>query len=234
MQTVRNQPPAGSSSRPSRKARSNQARSEATRSALVEAARALFADKGYADTSTPEIVARAGVTRGALYHHFADKLELFRAVVEQEAMAVAERIADDTVDLDTPLAAMLAGARSYFDAMQAPGRTRLLMLEGPVVLGIEAMDEIDRRSGGFELRQVLAAAVATRNAADVPLDALTTALSAAFDKAAVAIAAGGSADDYLEAMRILTSGIPGLETPTPDEGRPIAPRDGGPEEEIRS
>ena len=139
----------------SKKAISNRARTQATRAVLLEAARPLFAEKGYADTGTPEIVAMAGVTRGALYHHFPDKLELFRAVVEREAEAVAEQIASESMESDTALEAMLAGADAYFEAMSVPGRARLLLLEGPAVLGVTAMAEIDRRTGENELRQGL-------------------------------------------------------------------------------
>ncbi|MEM8651768.1 MAG: helix-turn-helix domain-containing protein, partial [Pseudomonadota bacterium] len=72
--------------------RSNKARTEATRAALIGAARALFAEKGYAETSTPEIVKATGVTRGALYHHFEDNEAIFRAVVTEEYLAVADEI----------------------------------------------------------------------------------------------------------------------------------------------
>ena len=72
--------------------RSNRERTERHARDLLAAARALFTDKGYAETGTPDIVAAAGVTRGALYHHFADKQALFRAVVEREAAAVAAEI----------------------------------------------------------------------------------------------------------------------------------------------
>lgn len=212
----RNQAPTASRPRPSaamesRKVRSNRARTAATRAALVAAARELFAAKGYADTGTPEIVSTAGVTRGALYHHFSDKLELFRAVVEAEAVAVAEAIASATTEAERPLDAMLTGADAYFAAMSEPGRGRLLLLEGPATLGLREMDEIDRRTGADELRQGLEAAIAAEDRSDVPLEALTAVLSAAFDKAALAIVSGESADDYREALRILTSGIPGMD-----------------------
>ncbi|TWH24547.1 TetR/AcrR family transcriptional regulator, partial [Aminobacter sp. J15] len=97
--------------------RSNRERTEATRAALIAAARNLFIEKSYAETGTPEIVAAAGVTRGALYHHFADKQALFRAVVEAEAAAPA-----------SVRQALLDGADAFFRAMAVNGRTRLLLL----------------------------------------------------------------------------------------------------------
>lgn len=194
----------------SRKVISNQARTRATQSALLGAARHLFAEKGYADTGTPEIVAAAGVTRGALYHHFVDKLGLFRAVVEREAEAVAEQIENETTDSDSALDAMLTGADAYFEAMSLPGRTRLMLLEGPAILGVTEMDEIDRRSGQNALRHGLELVLASEESGSVPLDALSAVLSAAFDQAAFAVAAGARVEDYKAALRILMLGIPGM------------------------
>ena len=199
-----------------KKEKSNRARTETTRAALIEAARHLFSEKGYADSGTPEIVASAGVTRGALHHHFGDKLGLFRAVVEREAEIVAEQIAGDSAQAEFALEAMLHGAEAYFEAMSAAGRARLLLLEGPAVLGVSEMEEIDRRTGQRELRNGLELAIqSAHSSADqgrptVPLDALTSILSAAFDKAALSIVLGGSSEDYKEAIRILASGIPGM------------------------
>ncbi len=202
----------------SRKARSNRARTEATRGALLDAARRLFAEKGFADTGTPEIVAAAGVTRGALYHHFPDKLELFRGVVEREARRVAEEIARETFELDSPLDGLLRGADAYFEAMSRPGRARLLLLEGPAVLGVSDMDEIDRRTGRSELREGLALVLGARGENDRALDALAAVLSAAFDKAALAIASGEPADEYRDALRMLAVGIPGMTSSVPSRG----------------
>jgi len=91
------------------------------RDLVFDCAEHVFAEKGYADTGTPEIVAMAGVTRGALYHHFPDKLELFRAVVEGEAEAVAEQIASESMESDTALEAMLDGEVIYRDALHPTG-----------------------------------------------------------------------------------------------------------------
>ena len=187
--------------------RSNKERTEATRAALIAVARKLFVKKGYAETGTPEIVAAAKVTRGALYHHFADKADLFRAVVEREARAVAEQIERDSADPASALDALMSGAEAYFGAMAAPGRVRLLLRDGPSVLGHAEMGRIDKETGAEELRQGLAHAMQEGALGDVPLDALTDIVSAAFDRAALAISEGGSSDDYMKAVRLMLGGL---------------------------
>src|SRR5688572_2283235 len=87
----------------------NPERTARTRAALVQAARAAFATNGFTATSTPRIAEDAGVSRGALYHHFADKAELFRAVVEHEQAAVATAIEQATSTVDDPLLALRTG-----------------------------------------------------------------------------------------------------------------------------
>lgn len=190
--------------------RSNRDRTEKTRSALMQAARALFIEKGYADTSTPEIAAAAGITRGALYHHFEDKRALFRAVVSDEALAVAGAIERTTpVDLQ-PLDALLAGSSAYLDAMRVPGRTRLLLIEGPSVLGPVEMKQLDEDNAARTLRDGLEAAMNKSNASSsVSLAALADLLSAAFDRAALAIDAGEEAEQYRTAMATLIRRIAG-------------------------
>jgi AcrR family transcriptional regulator len=187
--------------------RTNRERTEATRGELMAAAKKLFIEKGYGDTATPEIVAAAGLTRGALYHHFTDKRALFQAVVEQEAAAVAEEI-----DRAAPAAlgareALMAGGLAFFNAMAVSGRTRLLLLEGPAILGRETMDRIDRENGGGSLRAGLEAAMRSGAMRELPLDATAALLSAAFDRAALAIEAGASARDYLKSLEALIDGL---------------------------
>ncbi|MGN6537039.1 MAG: helix-turn-helix domain-containing protein, partial [Mesorhizobium sp.] len=97
--------------------RSNRERTDATRADLIAAARTLFIEKSYAETGTPEIVAAAGVTRGALYHHFPDKQALFRAVVEKEAEAVAAEIEAAAPETLAPRDALMAGSDAYLAAM---------------------------------------------------------------------------------------------------------------------
>ncbi|ODT17568.1 MAG: TetR family transcriptional regulator [Kaistia sp. SCN 65-12] len=180
--------------------RSNQDRTERTRAALLEAARALFVEKGYAETATPEIVTAAGITRGALYHHFRDKRDLFRAVAEGEARRVAAEIeAAASPATERPLDALLAGSRAYLDAMAVPGRTRLLLIEAPAVLGLAETRALDEAHAARTLREGLAEA----GVAGSGTEALGDLLSAAFDRAALAIDAGGDRSAYEAALSLL-------------------------------
>jgi len=188
--------------------RSNRERSAAMRKQLLAAARALFIVGGYAQTSTPEIVSAAGVTRGALYHHFEDKKALFAAVCESEAAMVAAEIDAATPEGMPARDALLIGGNAFLEAMHQPGRTRLLLLDGPAVLGRAAMDAIDGRHGTRSLKAGIAFAmregVMPRT---LPLDAVTSLLAAAFDRAALAIDAGASIDEYRRALAVLIDGL---------------------------
>ncbi|MBN9234601.1 MULTISPECIES: TetR/AcrR family transcriptional regulator [Phyllobacteriaceae] len=187
--------------------RSNRDRTEATRSDLIAAARRLFTEKSYAETGTPEIVAAAGLTRGALYHHFVDKQALFRAVVDAEAAAVAAEIERTAPTTLSARDALLAGGEAYIGAMGVPGRTRLLLVDGPAVLGRAEMDAIDARHGNRTLREGLAATMRAGDLPRLPLDALTSLLGAAFDRAALAVDAGGSPDDYRAVLAAVIDGL---------------------------
>src|SRR5512132_1955064 len=92
-----------------------EAEAQATRGALISAALELFTQRGYAEVGTEEIVARAKVTRGALYHHFADKRDLFRAVFERVEQELMERLGAQMKATDDPWELMLAGMRSFLD-----------------------------------------------------------------------------------------------------------------------
>lgn len=179
----------------------NRERTETTQLALLEAARALFVGKGYGDTSTPEIAVAAGITRGALYHHFADKRDLFRQVLLREAMAVAADIEAATPERLGPREALLQGAEAYLDAMTVPGRTRLLLVDGPAVLGMAEVMAMDDANAAHSLRQGLQRAGMGRG--EVAVDALSQLLSAAFDRAALEIDAGANAKEVRAAMRWL-------------------------------
>lgn len=187
--------------------RSNKDRTEATRTALLDAAQRLFVEKGYAETATPEIVAAAGVTRGALYHHFEDKKALFLAVAEREAVAVAAEIETTAAPETDARLALLSGARAYFNAMAANGRTRLLLLEAPAVLGSDAAAAIDRDNAERSLRAGLSALLGEDGNRRSLAGQLTDLLSAAFDRAALEIATGGDRKAYEAALAELIEGL---------------------------
>ncbi|WP_029030679.1 TetR/AcrR family transcriptional regulator [Salinarimonas rosea] len=187
--------------------RSNAERTRAMRDTLIATARALFAEHGFAETSTPALVAAAGVTRGALYHHFVDKRALFRAVVEAEATAVAEAIEASDDVAASPLERLLAGADAYLRAMAEPGRTRLLLVEAPAVLGESDRRTIEETRGDATLREGLAAAIAAGALQPLPLAVLAPVLSAALERAAEAMAAGAAPEDCRTVIRALIDGL---------------------------
>ncbi|NMM45287.1 TetR/AcrR family transcriptional regulator [Rhodospirillaceae bacterium KN72] len=195
--------------------RSNRERSEDMRANLIRTARHLFVKNGYNATGTPEIVSAASVTRGALYHHFADKADLFRAVVVAEAEAVAAEIEASAATATSPIEALEYGAAAYFKAMAVPGRAHLLLVEGPAVLGVDTMAEIDRVTGGGTLKAGLAAAAQSAGDDFLAIEEAAVLLSAVFDRAAYAIAQGGDTDRYRQVVRRLLNGLftSGVRTP---------------------
>jgi AcrR family transcriptional regulator len=118
---------------------------EATRASLIEVARRLFADRGYTATSLDDIVAAARVTKGALYHHFDGKVELFAAVAEGVEADLTARVGGG-IERD-PWEALLAGVNRYLDAALEPEIQRILLLDAPTVLGYDRLHELQARFG---------------------------------------------------------------------------------------
>lgn len=174
-------------------------RSEATRRALIAAARPLFAERGYADVSAEEIVRAAGVTRGALYHHFDGKRELFAAVYERIELELAERIAAGALraNASSPLGAMRAGAEMFLVASTEPETQRIVLLDGPAVLGWDRWREIAAAHGLGLIEATLAAAIEAGAIDSQPVKPLAHVLMGALDEAAMLVA---RAEDP-EAMR---------------------------------
>jgi AcrR family transcriptional regulator len=122
-------------------------RGEATRDALLAAARVLFAERGYAGVGTEEVVRRAGVTRGALYHYFRDKQDLFRAVFEQTEAEIMQTIIARVEGLTDPMEELAVGVRAFLDACDDPTLMRIGVRDAPGVLGWEEWREIGNRHG---------------------------------------------------------------------------------------
>jgi len=165
-------------------------RSESTRRALVEAARPLFAARGYAGVGTEEIVRSAGVTRGALYHHFGGKRDLFEAVYEQVEADLAERIAAGALaaNAESPLEAMRAGAEMFLQACTEPEAQQIALLDGPAVLGWDRWREIAAEHGLGLIEASLEAAIEAGAIAQQPVRPLAHVLMGALDEAAMLVA----------------------------------------------
>lgn len=119
----------------------------ATRAQLLRVARDLFAERGYAGVGTEEIVARANVTRGALYHHFADKKALFRAVHEELERELMASIGDQIAGIADPWELTVTGVRAFLDACTDDALRQIALIDAPAVLGWEEWREIDARYG---------------------------------------------------------------------------------------
>jgi AcrR family transcriptional regulator len=165
-------------------------RSEATRTALIEAARRLFAERGYGGVGTEEIVRAAGVTRGALYHHFDGKRELFAAVYEAVEVELAQRIAEGALSgaAADPLAALRAGSEMFLRACTEPEVQQIALLDGPSVLGWDRWREIAAAHGLGLIEGTLAAAIEAGAIARQPVRPLAHVLMGALDEAAMLVA----------------------------------------------
>jgi AcrR family transcriptional regulator len=165
-----------------------EAEARATRAALIEAALQLFTERGYSEVGTEEIVARAKVTRGALYHHFEDKRDLFRAVFERVEAELMERIGSTMEAVDDPWSLMLAGMRSFLDACEEPAVKQISLTDAPSVLGWQEWREIDNRHGLGLTRAALQNAVESGALRPIAVDAMAHLFVAALSEAAFVIA----------------------------------------------
>ena len=170
--------------------RSQVDRSAATRAALIAAARVLFAELGFAGVGTETIVRAAGVTRGALYHQFADKTELFEAVYEaiEEDLArrLGERIA--AAGASDPIEVMMLGTEAWLDACGEQEVQQIVLLDGPAVLGWERWREIGMRYGLGLVEGLLTHAIEVGRLPPQPVPPLAHVLVGALDEAGLYIA----------------------------------------------
>jgi AcrR family transcriptional regulator len=165
-----------------------EAEAQATRDALVRAALELFTKRGYAGVGTEEIVTRAKVTRGALYHHFQDKRDLFRAVFERVEAGLMERIGARMEATDDPWGLMLTGMRSFLDACEEPAVKQIALTDAPSVLGWQEWREIDNRHGLGLTRAALQGAVDAGVLRPIAVEPMAHLFVAALSEAAFVIA----------------------------------------------
>lgn len=168
--------------------RSQQDRSNTTKADLVAAARSLFAARGYQDVPADEIVRAAGVTRGALYHHYADKQGLFRAVVEELEREITAEIDAAFAQAPDPRSGMAAALNVFLDMCLRDDVRRISMTDAPAVLGWTTWREIQAEHGLGQLVDVLTRAVEDGLITPQPVRALAQLAQAAVMEAAHMIA----------------------------------------------
>jgi AcrR family transcriptional regulator len=165
-------------------------RTEATRGRLIATARRLFAEKGFAATSTEEILGEAAVSRGALYHHFASKTDLFQATfesVEDELTAQVLAAATSTGETD-PMRILELGFDAFLDQCVNPEVQRIVMLDGPTVLGWDTWHELDERYAFGTIKTVLTLAAQTGRIEESAVDPLSHLLLGAIMQAGMVVA----------------------------------------------
>jgi AcrR family transcriptional regulator len=178
-----------------------------TRAALVASARALFAERGFAGAGREDIVERAGVTRGAMHHHFATKVDLFRAVYEDIEQELSEVIAEAAVAAGAdPMDRLRAGARAFLAAAATPEVRRVVLLDAPSVLPVPMRRELSERYGLGLVREALSEVMEAGLMAQQPLEPLAHVLLAAMHEAATLVADGADLDEVAAVVdRMLTS-----------------------------
>ena len=175
-------------------------RAAETRDALIAAARPLFAAQGFADAALETIVRAAGVTRGALYHHFADKTELFAAVFEQVEGEVAARMGEAIAasNQTDPVEVMRLGAGFWLDACSDPEVQRIVLVDAPAVLGWTRWTEIGNRYNVGLVRALLTDAVETGRIPPQPIEATAHTILGAMREATLYVA---RAEDHDQARQ---------------------------------
>ncbi len=177
---------------------------EATRAALIKAARQQFADSGYKDADLSRIAAGAAVTTGAIYHHFESKLGLFRAVAESLELEILQATASGETD---PLAALRAGFIRLIDVCAAPDIQRIIFVEAPQVIGVEAWQEVELRYAYGAMSQTVAGLSAAAAIPDYPPELLARLLLALLRETSRVVAHAGHDASKTEAARQFATSV---------------------------
>jgi AcrR family transcriptional regulator len=191
--------------------RTQEQRRAATRGALLEAGRRLFAERGFESVGSEEICAAAGVTRGALYHHFDGKRGLFAAVFEAIEAELVASFDFSGLEGSDPLGVLLAAVDQFLDLSLDSEVQRIALLDGPAVLGWDDWYEVEKRHGLGLIEGALTAASEAGQLQPVPVPELALMLLGALIEAALQLARAGDQEVAKErtgeALRALLEGL---------------------------
>ncbi|HEY5109602.1 MAG TPA: TetR/AcrR family transcriptional regulator [Acidimicrobiales bacterium] len=179
------------------------ARGAATRATLITVSRDLFGSRGFADTSLDDVVAAARVTKGALYHHFRGKEDLFAAVYEQVLRDVSDRVVAEFL-LPDPWQALLTGSELWIDAHLDPAVQRIVMRDARAVLSWDTIRTMEARFGAVPLRGVLRRAIRTGSIGRQPLRPLALMIMGALNEACFYVASAEDTEAARDEVRSLT------------------------------
>jgi AcrR family transcriptional regulator len=178
--------------------------SASTRAALLRVARRLFAEHGYTATGTEEVVRRARVTRGALYHHFRDKKDLFMAVLDEEQKKLAAKAAEVAAQAPDPWSALIAAANAFLDACLDNAVQQIVIIDAPAVMGLERWREADQSYYLANTKAAIEAAIELGLVERQPVAPLAHIIFGALNEAAMLIA---HADDEVSARREMSGTV---------------------------
>jgi AcrR family transcriptional regulator len=182
-------------------------RREATRGAILAAARSLFGAEGFPAVSVERIAAEAGVAKGAVYHHFATKEAVFEAVFEAVSQDLAAEVGAASAGASDVLAVLSVASAAYVAACARPALRRIVLEEGPAVLGWARWREIDDRHFGVFIPGILGRAMREGLIGPQPVGPLARVLQGAMSEAALAAAAGEDPAAILAALSTLIDGL---------------------------
>lgn len=183
---------------------------EQTRRTLLREGRRLFATRGYGAVGLAEIVGAAGVTKGALYHHFDGKAALFRAVLAEVQQQVGETVAATAQAQDDPWAQLTAGCQAFLVASTAPDVQRIMLVDGPAVLGWNQWRALDEAASARHLADALATLIEAGTIAPQPVAPLTHLLSGAMNEAALWLAGSTEPADLADTTAALSQMLAAL------------------------
>ncbi|MFI6578169.1 TetR/AcrR family transcriptional regulator [Nocardiopsis sp. NPDC050513] len=183
-----------------------------TRRALVGHARRLFAEHGYAGVGLAQVVAAASVTKGALYHQFDGKADLFRAVLEEVQAEVAATVAESAEAHDDPWLQLTSGCRAFLTASTDPRVQRIMLVDGPAILGWDAWRAMDEAGSARHLAEALTELADAGLLRPQPIAPLAHLLSGAMNEAALWLASAGTDRDLEDVWAALSAMLESLRT----------------------